>query len=150
MAASTFLLMCFFFILLFKWMLSQQLQGHKNAIHALASIHCHDKSREKDVTVLASSSADSTVIIWQKVDDPGTVFDYYSSELHPKRQQKGSFVKHNANFSVEKHILYPYCPIVFLDKKCSFSSALRATAPPPNKHQPRRTILLKRLERVQF
>lgn len=49
----------------------EQLEGHKDAIHALASISIGSDANGEDVDMIASSSADSSVIIWKRTSKSG-------------------------------------------------------------------------------
>ena len=49
-------------------MLEQQLVGHKDAIHALAF---EGGDQNRGVEIIASSAADSTIIIWKRNNENG-------------------------------------------------------------------------------
>ncbi len=49
-----------------QWVLGEQLVGHKNAVSAITSTKCKDEESGEMKIILASSSADSTVLIWKQ------------------------------------------------------------------------------------
>eukprot|EP00795_Rhopilema_esculentum_P014029 gene14029-5004_t len=48
---------------------SQQLEGHKSSVHALASVSFTTDENGKDISIIASAAADSNVIIWRKFEN---------------------------------------------------------------------------------